>query len=1679
MKKNTHPDKTAASPSDGAPFVGPGEARRINPDPNGMPGGFFVYQAEGEKRVVYANDYVLKLFGCEDEREFAGLTGNTFPGMVHEDDLATVEGDIANQIRAGQGGFNHVTYRIRTKSGEVTYVENFGRLVHDADEGDLFYVFLADSKIRFLTHTKDRVTKLLGMQRFLELAHDAHEATLLVGRQQDSDTMAHSKPRAIRSLSGPTPQFFGGPKRDSPTGEAIAFFNLVNFKLYNSIYGIKAGDECLFTVAQTLREEFADGSLVSRFSDDHFAVYTKGDRLQVEAATERVHKRVASSYKSFSLQVKAGIYLLTSDRNVSISEASDLARMACNSIKADPLRHVLTYGPELKRITELRKHLVENLESAIETGLIEVHYQPQIRTLSGKLCGVEALTRWRDPEFGLITPDTFVPVLEEANLSYKLDTFVIRHVCQSLRRHLDEGREPVAVSFNLSRVDFISCDPLEVLEDAVRTYGVPRDMLHAEVTESIAMRDETRIKVAIERFHEMGYQIWMDDFGSGYSSLNVLKDYDFDVIKIDMAFLSNLSARARQILTSTVDMAKRLGIQTLAEGVETEEQLAFLRSIGCEKIQGYFYGRPLLPDRLDQHLRNLGMIHETGAESHFWDKVGTINQITDQSLAIVDDDGRHFKIIFANEGFLEALRSKGTDSIAKANENLSSPYYLNRVKFREFSQRPIATHREETFNYVDNGNYLRLNIRVIATLGERRVYRCSLYNITYDTNQRESSRMDLAIRNISSLYDSILEIDFEADCVTTIVSNLAKDSPGERRHGIIRLAEDYSHSFIHPDDREAYWKFMAPGTMAERVAFANAGFTSAVFRVRGTGGSWRWREFVLIPLPNTGNLRYLYAIRLAALEFQSHPGEALERLSADYSPTSGLSTDSIRTESIWGTLIESSGLKFFWKDDRRRFQGASWSFLHYFGLKTVNEILNKTDEEMFWHVADAPFHSDEDAVLLRGEVVRGAHGQCIARGVLRDIVAYKYPIHERGRIVGLVGFFVEAGELADKSHAKNLLIDKVTGGMNDNGIATTIVRMDEEFHREGIDYSIVVLDVPEYSRIYHTYGEKVAQTLLREVHHAIEGSSPRSSTIGRLTGGKFVVMFKGTAREAEDGVVDGMLAAVHAIHRVDGYPCTVFANYALIKGSEARSLKELEHIAVDRLSRAKDLELVRRSFTGDILTVEMSKLDTLEAALYICDAKSYEIVFANEFARREFGIERSTPLRGLKCYKVFGGSKDICHFCSSPSLSRKRFHHSHLHNHQTGKDYTTFETLMPWNGKPYRVTLALCTSDLVAEAERRASLLYVEHSINDMLSVALSEPDPNDGLDRMLEMLGDLSDARHAFIFEDDEMGLTSNTYEWCAAGQPSRISEFQQVRFGFSDSWTALLSDGGLIVIEDPAHDERLSDKAREELVSQRVDNLVAARLFQDARPIGFLGIEGVAAGKIEVTELFMRIAAAFTSILLRNRNTMERLNSISTHDPLTGTMNRRAFTTFMRGLTVAGGFALVYGDLNGLKETNDVLGHDAGDALIERAARVLEKRFGTEFVFRMGGDEFVAYVEMSGPDKVDALLASLRQEFRERGVSIALGCVWKGSYDGDYEGLISEADRRMYLDKRYIHEHEPTGILPILSPEDADARAAGNAATIGKGVTTSGSDLPGEPCGEGTPSDEGRNDQAADKGV
>ena len=388
-------------------------------------------------------------------------------------------------------------------------------------------------------------------------------------------------------------------------GDSVyAFINLTNFKIYNDQKGFEQGNELLRTVGKILCDVFNNLALVSRQADDHFVVFARNEGIEEKIL--EVNRLIENIDKDVKPGIKVGIFEIY-DPNEDPHYSVEKARYAYAELKrSNSNKRFMYYDDQMHDSYLMVQYIVTHIDEAVEQGYLKAFYQPVVWSKGRTLCGAEALARWIDPKYGFLSPGKFVPALESAQLIYKLDKEILRLVCRDIRYNLDCGLPVLPVSINFSRADFGLVDIVEVVKETVEEFAVPHELLHIEITESALTDEEDVLKDTINRLHENGFATWLDDFGSGYSSFNVLKDYEFDVLKLDMKFLTGFgeNAKSRSLIKSVINMADQIGMKTLCEGVETMEQAAFLEEASCGRLQGFLYGKPLSYQDLMDKIKN-------------------------------------------------------------------------------------------------------------------------------------------------------------------------------------------------------------------------------------------------------------------------------------------------------------------------------------------------------------------------------------------------------------------------------------------------------------------------------------------------------------------------------------------------------------------------------------------------------------------------------------------------------------------------------------------------------------------------------------------------------------------------------------------------------------------------------------------------------------------------------------------------------------------------------------------------------------------------------------------------------------------------------------------------------------------------------------------------------------------
>ncbi|WP_158558747.1 EAL domain-containing protein [Mitsuokella sp. AF21-1AC] len=1542
-----------------------------------VPGAFCLIRADESEHIAWFNDLMLSLYQCETAEEFRQLTGGLFRGMV----LAEGYKSLAEQMAGWQQADSPVRYldfEICTAASHIRRVDAYVR--HIEREGLPFWsLCLIDAGSRQIGIKSDEAEGLMKRKAFYQAALQQSE-----------------KDRAEGCFGIHCP----------------IYFNITNFKLYNSMHGYQAGDEVLRRMAKVLSQSLP-GALIAHLAADSFIALAPAERLTERV--EQICRKMNRLLDSPGIEVKCGLRFYRRQNKSPVISAFDEAKLACDAAKKDAGRSWLVYREEMGRQLLLKNYILTHFSEALRKGQIQIYLQPCMRVLTGKLCHVEALMRWDDPQHGLLSPGDIIPVLEESGLIHELDAFMIENAVKLLHYQQENDLPMLPISVNLSSLDFFEMGPFTIVEAATERYGISHEYLHFELTETAVVRDKGVLLRAIQKFHRAGYHVWLDDFGSGYSSLNVLKDYPFDMLKIDMVFLKRFSQKSQDIIESIVRMAKKIGIHTLAEGVETEEQLRFLRAIGCERIQGYHYGKPMTPETLHERCEKGQYVLETRAEARLYNEIGLADIPAHVAVALFVFDGENPSMLAGNEWFWNHSREYGVRDLRQMNQALHTANHPLRVRFLQHRRKVELLGRPQTMTFAEHERYFRVTLSRLAADHHLAIYQAQFHNVNmerqYDAKVR---RFDTIMHNLCLMYQNVFFLNLQQDTCESLVGTHSWLAPDRDIHaGIHDFLTAYARRMVYPTDRSRFLAYASVKSFRQALLAEGRMSKSSCFRIRRQDGNYDWMRFDAVRI-YISEQSILLCVQPMILEQMPGALDCLKRIADSY----GLFADAKLSEGwrrdamLWRSYSVQDKACVFWKDCGRRFLGANAAFLDFFGFKDVSEIVGRTDHELGLHILDSAFGLSEKQVIGEGRPQYRQLGECLAKGVPHVIRSDRYPFYEKGKISGLIGRFQELDESFDDY--REAIRDQETGFVNYRGMLMAGIEFIDNYLQHGEDFTAVYFCVPAIDAAVRMYGQAFRRELLQRLAAEFRQAIVPGSVVAHIGSGRFLCFHK---LIHEQRLRDRMLRltnAVHNIRNVNGCPCTFYLQYAVGYGSETKSIEGLLQLLVTRAEAARKDHLGESIYIGDRIAFDREKFDHMDERVYMCDPETYDLVYINQAVARDFHLPEDFSCAGKKCYEVIVGGREPCEFCTNHLLRRDSFYTWTYHNTLSGIDYLLRDTLVPWRGKNYRFSMAINLNEYLARDIESNELLYREASINDALSIALSEEDPDKGLQKMLWKIGSELNADRISIFElEDDTGFADNTYEWCRAGVEPKKVMMQHIPLV-----PCYLYDGfrAQHIVKIPDYEKFLAENSGVERYLPDIRRFIAVPLKLSDKIIGHLQIINPKQDLFQVSSYLMMTLSRFIAIMIRNRDAVRELEHMGLRDQMTGLMNRRGLNNYFNELPKGISCAFIFGDVNGLKRMNDEHGHEAGDQLIKTVAGIMlkaQREAGGGHVFRMGGDEFLMIVEDIDEMRTASLVQTMRESFAAHHVSVALGSLVLLTPILDMDAVITKVDREMYKDK------------------------------------------------------------------
>ena len=510
------------------------------------------------------NGSIAHMLGYESLEKFEQAVEGCLWTVVYQEDIKRLQKELTGQIL--KGNYYKLEYRMVKADGSISWVLENGTKSFD-NEGNV----VLNAMITDITQLR-QVRKNLGYRA----SYDA--LTGIYNRET-----FYSKAQKLIQLN-PDVDF------------AILRMDIERFKVINDLFGEKVGDKLLKYIANIYSNVNLPLCVSGRLHSDNFVVLFKYTEETCKHFIESLQVMASSFSLDYRVVLNFGLYRIKDeDRDKPVSVMSDRAGLALKKAKGNYLVLYGEYDDDMRQDLVAEQAIVNEMGKALQQREFVLYLQPKYELANETIIGAEVLVRWQNAQRGFVSPGEFIPIFEHNGFIFNLDQYVWEESCRLLRKWLDEGRSPLPVSVNVSRVSMCSENLVGIFKNLIKKYNLPKHLLELEITESAYIDNPEYIIEVTKALQREGFVILMDDFGSGYSSLNMLKNLPVDVLKIDLKFLDSVdsSGRGGNILNSVVRMAQWLDIPVIAEGVETRNQVDFLKSIGCNWVQGFYYSKPV------------------------------------------------------------------------------------------------------------------------------------------------------------------------------------------------------------------------------------------------------------------------------------------------------------------------------------------------------------------------------------------------------------------------------------------------------------------------------------------------------------------------------------------------------------------------------------------------------------------------------------------------------------------------------------------------------------------------------------------------------------------------------------------------------------------------------------------------------------------------------------------------------------------------------------------------------------------------------------------------------------------------------------------------------------------------------------------------------------------------------
>ena len=1437
---------------------------------NNAPGGVSMVEreADGTYSFLYCTNGMAELFKYPDYVTCLAELSDTPFGMLDEGSMEMLDTQIADALEKNRSVVDG-TLCCKAFNGETIWVMLKAQVTKLDDGKAQIYFFVTDI-------TKEKM----------------YESELKATAYTDPLTEMYNRTAFFATAAKQLTE-------NSTSDYSMLRLNIGGFKLINDIMGRDKGDQILVTIAHVIKEATDQRGVCARFHADKFAMLVPTHSFDAESLIERIKQAVKDSCNlKNDIQIYIGIYKID-DRELSAEDMCDRANIACRSINGSYSIHVAYYDESMRLAMIEEQEIRDETRRAIDNGEFVVFYQPVYGIKAKRFVSAEALVRWSHPTKGMISPGKFIPIFEKNGSIAELDLYVMEEVCKYHKKRKDNGLESFPISVNISRLSLYNPQLYDLIIELTERYCVEPRFFRLEITETAYNDNPAQLLETVNKLREKGFPVLMDDFGSGYSSLNTLKDIPIDLLKLDMKFMQGFESneKVKTIVTSIARMSRWLNVPMLAEGVETKEQYLFLKSIGCSYIQGYYFSKPA-PEReftntisggagklADYTLQAVGSAEEMNGMIEGSSFASNLLSDIFDGYAMYEVNGGKLDVIRIDEGYTR-ITGLDTDDVTAEDYNILDKFHdEDKHKVTKACAECFAGKRGvrailRIYNKKGDMVYIDTLFKRLGGTDENPIFCIAFTDVTEQMNAETAY---IAYYNIAQddmrnragdkyPHCTVLEFDHITNTtITTPTFSMFAAASTMDREEMYKEKEYMKAPAIHPDDRDEYRELL-------KSAYNQDSGTEGVLRMEMADGSYKWcRLFMYFDKDENGKIRKsLCTINVVHDEVMAkkkleHTMHTLDRAIRNIpvgvgiltvengKPTPVYTSDQIytifaakrTTDKVDATLeidfppevlypgSHGDTTRLTYKEDGTPF----W----------LNTRYNVTEED-----GELTIYAAIDDVTERKESDR--------RQEVQEQV-YQMLLEESGTIV------------FDYNTETDALTYYPWGNNHDSLSRNPVVIPD--FKQNIVTFSIIE---EEYRKPVLDILEGLSETVGTEELAVKLNINERSmwyrclfKSIGDDVGNVFRII----------GKLDDVDEEVTQINKV-------------------REKAMYDALCVDIYNKATTEELIRaeleHSPKGSLIMLDVDDFKSINDRL--------GHLFGDEFLKT-FATKLKSVFRGTDIVGRYGGDEFLVFLNQSdPALAMKKAE-------TVLKELSTIE--VPEIGKVNSsIGISVCDSDnsdyvrLIKQADsalyqaknngKNCVMMFEQDKMDEttfrvkdnnqeterpilssnpssfsslimrVFSALYSSADMKQGVNRMLKLVGETFDVSRVYIFEnsDDDM-YCSNTFEWCNEGVVSHMASLQNLSYirdldgGYADCW----NEDGIFYCHDITTIK--NDALRGLLEQQGAKSVVRCVIVEGGKFRGFVGFNECRVKRFwtqEQVDALAFIAKVLSTFLLKERN-------------------------------------------------------------------------------------------------------------------------------------------------------------------------------------------------------------------